>query len=92
MDAKTGHAILSDQIKKIDPSNTYDVVGILMIWQKMKFKLWDRDIERKPEGVGIPQIEKVDWMLLMSLRMSEGCSVLYYLQIQFDTSNIKILL
>ena len=31
MDAKTGHAILSDQIKKIDPSNTYDVVGILMI-------------------------------------------------------------
>ena len=28
MDAKTGHAILSDQIKKIDPSNTYDVVGV----------------------------------------------------------------
>ena len=31
----------------------------------MKFKLWDRDIERKSEGVSIPQIEKVDGMLLM---------------------------
>ena len=38
----------------------------------MKFKLWDRDIERKSEGVGIPQIEKVDGMLSLMRKSTFG--------------------